>query len=833
MSTRPTAPDASEQASSQQNPLDLLRELIVGPETNKLDKIEQRLDDPQLHATDIAHVLPDAVNIRVAADDKLQKALQPVVEDAIRISVSRDPRPLSDALFPVMGTAIRKAISSTLSAMMQSLNQTLEHAFSVQGLKWRLESLRTGRSFAEIVMLNTLVYRVEQVFLIHRETGLLLQHVMADQVKAQDADMVSGMMTAVQDFVRDSFEVGESDALEEMQVGELRVWMEAGPKAILAVCLRGSAPKQLRTTMQEVNESVHHAFAHQLNDFSGDVDAFADTHSELAICLQAQYASTSAAGTKSRKIPVIVTAIMLGIICWLGWGYFQHQRFMQLVTLLKQESGLVVVEFSDNSEPFYITGLSDPLAGDPAVMVHSAGYAEGEIELRFSPYQSLQDAFVLKRAANILAKPDSVVLHLEQGVLYATGSAPQSWIDRAGELAPLIAGVSRFDAGKLDQLYSDSWILQRAAALLQPPASVQLSAKNRILFARGESPEVWIKQARSLVPTIISDLHFNTDDLINMDTPEYILSHARQGLAPPSSVRLSLTGEAKLLAAGTASTNWIAQARAHAGTLYGISAYDDSGVADSGSDDFILAEAHRKLQPPASVKLAFTDGILQVAGKAGERWIKQSGTRVKSITGVRDWDISQLINTDSNSYILTQARLKLDPPASVTLDFDNGVLKVSGKAEAGWVQAAEGKALSVDGVSLFDASGMQNDNEEKLALLRKKLAAIRVAFRPQQAILEDDQLANLQQIIGLIKEALPILEGSGFVLQVAGHTSLWGLSSRKKELALERAKNVRSILLDQGLPKSLIVVSADASGGNQSKSATFSLQANPQGKSGL
>ena len=64
---------------------------------------------------------------------------------------------------------------------------------------------RTGKSFAEVVLLNTLVYRVEQVFLIHAQTGLLLQHVVADAVTAQDADMVSGMLTAIRDFARDSF----------------------------------------------------------------------------------------------------------------------------------------------------------------------------------------------------------------------------------------------------------------------------------------------------------------------------------------------------------------------------------------------------------------------------------------------------------------------------------------------------------------------------------------------------------------------------------------------------------------------------------------------------
>ena len=86
------------------------------------------------------------------------------------------------------------------------MNQTLGRSFSAQGLKWRLEAWRTGKALREVVLLRTLVYRVEQVFLIHRETGLLLQHVSAGPRRAsQDADMVSGMLTAIRDFVQDSF----------------------------------------------------------------------------------------------------------------------------------------------------------------------------------------------------------------------------------------------------------------------------------------------------------------------------------------------------------------------------------------------------------------------------------------------------------------------------------------------------------------------------------------------------------------------------------------------------------------------------------------------------
>ena len=67
----------------------------------------------------------------------------------------------------------------------------------MRALRWRLEALTSERSFAEIVVLRTFVFRVRHVFLIHRETGLRLQHAAAPGAESLDPDMVSSMLSAV------------------------------------------------------------------------------------------------------------------------------------------------------------------------------------------------------------------------------------------------------------------------------------------------------------------------------------------------------------------------------------------------------------------------------------------------------------------------------------------------------------------------------------------------------------------------------------------------------------------------------------------------------------
>ncbi len=245
-----------------------LRQLLFNEEQVRLNQLQERLDNPQLHAEDLSKVLPEAIILlSLQRQGKLTKAITPTVEEAIQLSVKQDINIIANAIFPVIGPAIRKAINVAISTLVQSLNQTLEHSLSPQSFKWRLEAKQTGKTFAEVVLLRTLLYRVEQVFLIHKNTSLILQHMVVELVAAQDADLVSAMLRAIQDFVQDSFNVQQGDGLETLRFGELTIWIEEGSEAILAGVIRGNAPQELRLVFQDVIEKIHNDFRPQLTAF--------------------------------------------------------------------------------------------------------------------------------------------------------------------------------------------------------------------------------------------------------------------------------------------------------------------------------------------------------------------------------------------------------------------------------------------------------------------------------------------------------------------------------------------------------------------------------------
>jgi OOP family OmpA-OmpF porin len=418
------------------SPLEELRSLIVGPEQNRLEDIEQRLEESAVEAEQVSTVLPAAIALGAAKDDKLKTALAPLMEDSIHTSVRRDPQPLADAIFPIIGPAIRKAIAAAIGGMVQRMNQSLEHAFSLQGLRWRLEALRTGTSFGEIVLRHSLVYRVEQIFLVHREGGLLLLHVSADAVPDQGAEMVAGMLSAIQDFARDSFHVGSRETLETMQVGDLNVLVEDGPQALIAAVVRGQPPQSLKTDLQYAVETVHARFGNPLADFQGDASVFLPARPILERCLAQEVAEPPRKGR--WRFWLLAVLVVTALAFFLVPKVIANRRWNRFVDSLRSAPGIVITESGRQDGRFYIAGLRDPAARNPDSLLGLAGLSPDAVTERWEPYHSLDPALALSRVRALVAAD---IAEVERAVLYYPVGQDQPTPEAVAGLATLIGHV--------------------------------------------------------------------------------------------------------------------------------------------------------------------------------------------------------------------------------------------------------------------------------------------------------------------------------------------------------------------------------------------------------
>jgi OOP family OmpA-OmpF porin len=490
--------------------LELLRELLVPTERARLDQLEEQTS-AERRVRDVAAILPQAIEGSAETDpDRLDAALDGPVTRAVKRSVRDDPQGLADALFPIMGPAIRRAIYETVRGMIESTNRAIEASLSWEGLRWRLEAMRSGRSFAEVALLHSLVYRVEQLLLIDKKTGLLIRHLVAPEVEAQDPDMVSGMLTAIRDFVRDSFGSAESDSLATFQVGELQVLVEDSPHAALAAVVRGHPPPDLRQAMQEALEAIEGRLGAALAKFDGDATPLAAADRLLDPCLRSRYEERHPRGRGAvRTVWVVGALVLVAAGAWWAYRIVEGRRLGRAIAALEGSPGVVVTAVERGQGGRLVSGLRDPHADEPAAILERAALDGRGLTFALEPYLSLEPAIVERRRrdeatrelstlaakieqAAILMPLDSVEILPES--LPTLGALAPS-LARLAELAPLAGQRPLVEVvGHTDLSGSETQNLELSEnrALRVADRLVELGVERRLLVTRGAGTEGFV-----------------------------------------------------------------------------------------------------------------------------------------------------------------------------------------------------------------------------------------------------------------------------------------------------------------------------------------------------
>jgi hypothetical protein len=110
-------------------------------------------------------------------------------------------------------------------------------------------------------------YALDNLFLIHND-GRLVAHVTREENTTLDKDIVSAMFTAVQEFVRDSFQKGEV-GLKKLEIGDKSVVIEKGQSAYLALIYSGWPPKDTFDMLSMLLRDVEERYRGKLEKWNG------------------------------------------------------------------------------------------------------------------------------------------------------------------------------------------------------------------------------------------------------------------------------------------------------------------------------------------------------------------------------------------------------------------------------------------------------------------------------------------------------------------------------------------------------------------------------------
>lgn len=271
--------------------LDDSREGVIQTVRPVIDRlIEERIsEDSQKMAIAIARILPSAIEEGIVlSPEETAKAIAPEIALAIREQIRLDADAISQTLGPEMGKAIKAqielerdamvdalypVIGSTISKYMvevvQDINRKVESTLSPAGIKRKIQAKIQGVSEAELIFKESVGYHVRAIFLIDKDSGLVIQEVQLPGETHLDSDMIAGMLTAIRSFANDCISSGSE--LDAIDYGDWQIPIEVAGYCYLAVVVAGEPTKQFITKIRQVLSQIVMEHGKAIQNFDGNL----------------------------------------------------------------------------------------------------------------------------------------------------------------------------------------------------------------------------------------------------------------------------------------------------------------------------------------------------------------------------------------------------------------------------------------------------------------------------------------------------------------------------------------------------------------------------------
>jgi cell division septum initiation protein DivIVA len=263
--------------------------------------------------------------IRDSRDD-MAEALGPVMGEAIRVQIRDSRKDMIEALYPVIGETVQRAISEFARELQRNIDARLRRSISTRGVLRTIWARLRGVSTSQLALRDALPFVIREIFLVQHGSGFLLAHYHPGEDEFPDTDLISAMLTAIRDFVHDSFgKGGAENELDEVQYGDQRIIIQSGRFAYLAVVIAGVEPEGIRARMHTLLSELHVGYGVFFRQYDGNTDTLPDLRAELAI-LEDEYLDAEIDATQlSRRTKIILaiggllSILLIGLACF----YFQ------------------------------------------------------------------------------------------------------------------------------------------------------------------------------------------------------------------------------------------------------------------------------------------------------------------------------------------------------------------------------------------------------------------------------------------------------------------------------------------------------------------------------
>ncbi len=229
-----------------------LRKILLEQDREERDELAQKLSDldEQLNKKEKLEVKLDPIlkEQEIHLRNNFSHLFGPQITESISKQIKDSQDEVVEALYPIIGRMIKKYITNEIEKLSEKVDQQMELAFSWEGWKVRIKAWFSGTPQKEIMISKLIEPKIEEIFVIERDSGILMGSFSRNE--SVDQDMVAGMLTAIKAFVEDAF-TSEKQQLESIDYENYKIVLKSFKSFFLAVVTSGGMSMAFRDKLDD------------------------------------------------------------------------------------------------------------------------------------------------------------------------------------------------------------------------------------------------------------------------------------------------------------------------------------------------------------------------------------------------------------------------------------------------------------------------------------------------------------------------------------------------------------------------------------------------------
>lgn len=228
--------------------LQQLRQVLLSEDREALEALRHTLEDEQELSKKVSPIIHQHLDRHLNfVKENFSEEYGSYVRQIVRKEIQNSQDEIVELISPRLMTMVRGFITSQFQILKDRIDEQLQNVrnrFSPKNMWRRL----FGASESDIILSNLDVPEIHELYLIQRDTGLLMGSF--SKGENLDQDVIAGMLTAIKDFGRDAFHQ-DKENLSMISYEHYKIYLQHFPGYYFAVAMTGSISEGEKMVLSE------------------------------------------------------------------------------------------------------------------------------------------------------------------------------------------------------------------------------------------------------------------------------------------------------------------------------------------------------------------------------------------------------------------------------------------------------------------------------------------------------------------------------------------------------------------------------------------------------